>query len=94
MRQLSMLMAILAVLWGMSSYGMSEVPSGLPNLTCKISTPETKGCTGIPTLQSGRLTISPDGTFRLQGHYDGCFFIEDVTATGRYRATQFKKLRA
>lgn len=69
---------------------MSSSPSDFKNMSCHVTTPDTKGCTGIPTLRSGLLTISKDGTFKLKAHYDGCFFIEDVTKSGKYLAAHFK----
>jgi glyoxylate carboligase len=80
----------MAILLGTDLPAMSVNPSDLKNMTCRITTPDTKGCMGIPTLRSGVLTISKEGTFELKAHYDGCFFIEDVTTSGKFLASHFK----
>ncbi len=69
---------------------MSVTPSDLKNMTCRITTPDSKGCTGIPTLRSGVLTLSKAETFELKAHYDGCFFMEDVITSGKFLASHFK----
>ena len=90
MKTCSVIFICVAFLIGTHLPAMSVQPSELKNMTCRISTPDTKGCTGIPTLRSGTLTLSKEGTFELKAHYDGCFFIEDVTKTGRFLASHFK----
>jgi len=80
----------MAIVFGTDLPAMSVNPSNLKNMTCRITTPDTKGCTGIPTLRSGVLTILKEGTFELKAHYDGCFFIEDVTTSGKFLASHFK----
>ena len=79
-----------AIVLGTDLPAMSVNPSDLKNMTCRITTPDTKGCTGIPTLRSGVLTIWKEGTFELKAHYDGCFFIENVTTSGKFLASHFK----
>lgn len=80
----------MAIVLGTDGPAMSVNPSDLKNMTCRITTPDTKGCTGIPTLRSGVLTLSKEGTFELKAHYDGCFFMEDVTTSGKFLASHFK----
>jgi glyoxylate carboligase len=80
----------MAIVLGTELPAMSVNPSDLKSMTCRITTPDTKGCTGIPTLRSGVLTISKEGTFELKAHYDGCFFMEDVSTSGKFLASQFK----
>ena len=80
----------IAIVLGTDRPAMSGNPSDLNNMTCRITSPETKGCTGLPTLRSGVLTISKEGTFELKGHYDGCFVVEDVTTSGKFLASHFK----
>ena len=86
----SVICIAIAIVSGTDLPAMSMNPSDLKNMTCRITTPDTKGCTGIPTLRSGVLTLSKEGTFELKAHYDGCFFIEDVTTSGKFLASQFK----
>ena len=76
---------------GTDLQAMSSKTTKLINMTCHIMTPDTKGCSGIPTLQSGLLTISKNETFELNARYEGCFFIEDVTKSGKFHASYFKK---
>ncbi|MDH3600330.1 MAG: hypothetical protein OEU26_11890 [Candidatus Tectomicrobia bacterium] len=85
-----MILVCFAILIGTAHLALSLEPFDLKNMTCHITTPETKSCTGIPTLRSGVLTISTDGTFQLKAHYDGCFVIEDVTKSGKFHASHFK----
>ncbi len=44
----------------------SGAPAALNHMTCQVTAPKTAGCTGIPTLRSGLLTMSKDGMFELQ----------------------------
>ncbi|MBX3334186.1 MAG: hypothetical protein KF876_08680 [Nitrospira sp.] len=81
---------VIAIVLGIDLPAMSVNPSDLNSMTCRITTPDTKGCTGIPTLRSGVLTISKEGIFELKAHYDGCFFMEDVTTSGKFLASHFK----
>ena len=85
-----LILMCIVILVGTDLPAMSSKPSGPTNMTCHITTPDTKGCTGMPTLRSGALTISEDGTFELKAHYDGCFFIEDVTKSGKFHVSHFK----
>lgn len=91
MKSCAVILLYLAILVGTAHQAFSLQPSDLRNMTCQITTPNTKGCTGIPTLQSGVLIISKDGTFELNAHYDGCFFKEDVTKSGQFDASHSKK---
>ncbi len=61
----------------------------MKNMTCHISSTETDGCTGIPTLHSGTLAIAKAGTFTLQAQYHGCFMVEQVTKSGRFQFSRF-----
>lgn len=90
MKPFGLILMCIVILVGTNLPAMSSKPSELTNMSCHITTPETKGCTGMPTIQSGLLTISKDGTFELKAHYDGCFFIEDVTKSGKYHVSHFK----
>ncbi len=76
---------------GTDVQAMSSKPTELKNMMCHITTPDTKGCSGIPTLQSGLLTILKNKTFELKARYEGCFFIEDVTKSGKFHVSYFKK---
>ncbi len=91
MKSCAVILLCMAILVGTVHQAFSLKPSDLRNMTCQITTPNTKGCTGIPTLQSGVLIISKDGTFELKAHYDGCFFKEDVTKSGKFYASHSKK---
>jgi hypothetical protein len=86
----SVLCIATAIVLGTDLPAMSANPSDLNNMTCRITTPDTKGCTGIPTLRSGVLTLLKEGTFELKAHYDGCFVMEDVTTSGKFLVSQFK----
>lgn len=53
------------------------------NLNCQLTTTGSKQCPDVPTLEKGKLTISAKGHFELNGRYDACFHIEDVSIKGR-----------
>lgn len=67
-------------------------PFNLKNMTCYITSENTNDCTGIPTLHSGVLVISKDGTFELKAQYEGCFMVENVTKSGKYEASPFEEI--
>lgn len=81
----------MAALVETSSTAMSQESFDLKNMTCRITLTDKNGCTGIPTLHSGVLTISKEGTFKLKAHYEGCFMVEKVTKSGKYQASHFKE---
>ncbi len=89
MKVCGFILICLVILVGTDLPAMSSKPSSLANMTCHISTPDTKGCTGIPTLRSGTLHIQEDNAFELTAHYDGCFFMEDVRKTGKFQVSHF-----
>ncbi len=84
-----MLMGI-SVLMQKSPTATSQEPFNLKNMTCYITLANTNGCTGIPTLHSGTLIISKEGTFKLRAQYGGCFMVENVTKSGKYEASLFE----
>jgi len=55
------------------------------NLHCQLATETPKECPGVPTLETGTLKISSNGKFELNGHYNACFHIEDVSISGKSR---------
>lgn len=69
----------------------SQEPFSLKNMTCYITSADTNSCTGIPTLHSGAMAISKEGTFKLKARYEGCFIVENVTKSGKYEASRFKE---
>lgn len=75
----------------MSLARMSEESFDLQNMTCSITSAERDGCTGLPTIHAGILTISKAGTFKLEARYEGCFMVENVTKSGKYEASHFNK---
>lgn len=70
----------------------SLAPFNLKNMTCYITLADRNDCTGIPTLHSGVLAISEDGTFKLEARYEGCFMVENVTKSGKYEASPFEEI--
>lgn len=46
----------------------------------------TRGCSTVPSLSEGVLTLSADGRFSLNGRYDACYQVEDITFSGTYVA--------
>lgn len=92
MNPCGLLLIGIAILMGTNLPVMALAPSDLTNMTCHITTPDTEGCTGIPTLSTGILIISTDGTFELKAHYEGCFFMENVTISGKFNASHFKNM--
>ncbi len=87
----AILMSI-ALLAKTSSTAMSQQPFDLKNMTCHIESAQIGDCTGIPTLHSGELVISKEGTFELKAHYEGCFMVEKVAKSGRFQASRFKEM--
>tara|TARA_R110002073_G_scaffold42695_2_gene119247 strand:- start:718 stop:1194 length:477 start_codon:yes stop_codon:yes gene_type:complete len=81
---------VFAIIFGTDLPAMSVKPSDVKDMTCRIANSDTKGCTGMPTLRSGVLTILKEGVFELKAHYEGCFFIEDATKSGVFFASKFK----
>lgn len=76
------LTGILVLLAGKSTTATSGEPFHLENMTCSITSANMNGCTGVPTLHSGILTLSKEGTFKLKARYEGCFMVENVTKSG------------
>ncbi len=85
-----MLMGI-SILIQKSPAATPREPFNLKNMTCYITLENTNGCTGIPTLHSGVLAISKDGTFKLEAQYEGCFMVENLTKLGKYEASPFEE---
>lgn len=85
------LMGILVLLAGTSTTATSKEPFHLENMTCSIASANMNGCTGVPTLHFGILTLSKEGTFKLKARYEGCFMVEDVTKSGNFAASFFEK---
>ncbi len=81
----------ITILAGTNSAAMSQETFNSKNMTCNITTPDTDGCTGLPTLHSGVLTISKDGTFKLKAQYNGCFIIENVMRSGKFQVSYFRE---
>ena len=86
-----MLMVGISILIQRSTTATSQVPFNLKNMTCYIKLADTNDCTVIPTLHSGVLAISEDGTFKLEAQYEGCFMVENVTKLGKYEASSFEE---
>lgn len=86
------LMGSLMLLIGRNTTAASQEPFHLRNMTCSITLANMHSCTGIPTLRSGILTLSKEGTFKLKAHYEGCFMVEDVTKSGNYEVSPFEKV--
>ena len=63
----------------------------LRNMICSIISTDKDSCTGMPTLHTGTLTISKQGTFKLEARYEGCFMVENLTKSGKYEASRFNK---
>lgn len=55
------------------------------NLHCQLATKTQKECPGVPTLETGTLEISSHGKFVLNGRYNACFHIEDISISGKSR---------
>lgn len=55
---------------------------------CKIQSIKDSQCTPVLTLQRATLHIRERGTFKLQGHYDACFQLEEVIIEGAYLLTE------
>lgn len=53
------------------------------NLNCQLETETPKICPDVPTLETGKLEVSSRGRFKLSGHYNACFHIEDVNISGK-----------
>ncbi|HBF25102.1 MULTISPECIES: hypothetical protein [Nitrosomonas] len=85
------LTGILVLLAGKSTTAISREPFHLENMTCSITSASMNGCTGVPTLHSGILTLSKEGTFKLKARYEGCFMVENVTKSGDFAASFFEK---
>lgn len=81
----------ISILIQKSPTAMPQEPFSLKNMTCYITSGHTNDCTGIPTLKSGVLAISKEGTFKVKARYEGCFMIEDVTKSGKYEASPFEE---
>lgn len=56
-------------------------------MTCHIQAAGTSECTGLPTLHSGVLVISKEGTFELKGYYHACFMVDEATKYGKYQVS-------
>lgn len=67
----------------------SEEPFSLENMICHIASGDKYNCTGTPTLQTGVLSISKQGTFEMKASYAGCFMMENVTKSGKYETSFF-----
>lgn len=86
------LIGSLMLLIGKNTTAASQEPFHLRNMMCSITSANMNSCTGIPTLHSGILTLSKEGTFKLKAHYEGCFMVEDVTKSGNYEVFPFEKV--
>ena len=91
MKPFAVMLIGISILIQKSPAATSQEPFNLKNMTCYITLANTNGCTGIPTLHSGVLAISKDGTFKLEAHYEGCFMVENVTKSGKYEASPFEE---
>ncbi|WP_394808810.1 hypothetical protein [Nitrosomonas sp.] len=89
MKPFAVILVGISILIQKSPTAMSQEPSAFKNMTCYITSAETNGCTGIPTLQSGVLAIAKEGTFTLKAQYHGCFMVEQVTKSGRFQLFRF-----
>ena len=67
----------------MSGCKQEAYPFG--SLHCQLTTKTPSECPGVPTLETGTLEISSHGKFELNGHYNACFHIEDVSINGKSR---------
>ena len=91
MKPFAVILMGISILIQKSPTAMSQEPFNLKNMTCHITSADTNGCTGIPTLQSGVLAISKEGTFKVKARYEGCFMVENVTKSGKYEASPFEE---
>lgn len=90
MKPSAMILMGISILIHKNLTAMSQEPFNLRNMTCYVSSADTNGCTGIPTLRSGKLVISKAGTFKLKARYEGCFMVENITKSGKYEASYSK----
>ncbi|MEO6421997.1 MAG: hypothetical protein ABIR84_04760 [Candidatus Nitrotoga sp.] len=91
MKPLSVILMGILILIQKSPAAMSQDSFNLKNMNCYITSGESSVCTGIPTLQSGVLAISKEGTFKVKARYEGCFMIENLTKSGKYEASLFEE---
>ncbi|SFK12036.1 hypothetical protein SAMN05216302_100116 [Nitrosomonas aestuarii] len=91
MTKFTVILIGIAIIAGMSSVAIARAPFNLQSMTCNITTPDTNDCTGMPTLQSGVLTLAKTGTFKLKALYNGCFIVENVTKSGIFQGSHFKE---
>jgi hypothetical protein len=91
MKSFAVILVGISILIQKSPTAMSHEPFNLKNMTCHVTSADTNGCTGIPTLQSGVLAISKEGTFKVKARYEGCFMVETVTKSGKYEASFFEE---
>ena len=91
MKSFAVILVGISILIQKSPTAMSQEPFNLKNMTCYITLANTNDCTGVPTLHSGVLAISKDGTFKLEAQYEGCFMVENVTKSGKYEVFPFEE---
>ncbi len=91
MKQFAVILVGIAIIAWISSAAKSQAAFAFESMTCNITTPDTNDCTGMPTLQSGVLTLAKTGTFKLKAHYNGCFMTENVTKSGIFQVSSLKE---
>lgn len=89
MKPFAVILIGITILAGTNSAAKSQKTFDSNNMTCNIAAQGTDDCTGLPTLHSGVLTISKDGTFKLKAQYNGCFIIEHVMRSGKFQVSYF-----
>ncbi|MFT5702042.1 MAG: hypothetical protein ACI8ZB_004947 [Desulforhopalus sp.] len=60
-------------------------PAGIAwgELVCTVRHSSNEQCTPHLTIENGTITLTGDGSFTLQGSYNSCYHMDNITITGK-----------